>query len=188
MENTQEHTPTYYPISNCPMSGLARKVTKNLQKLEDIGQVIQELKVHCFNAQGEVIKTRSIGEFTHKAVAHNGIYVNPFSMGAEAGKKWTPEQTAAYDAALKNIADHAAAVKYRNDQIALHAIWENTDPQVRGNEPFVPADPGPAPAEPALKPLGQFDFFMALSKMPIKMHDFEMDSIADLDARGVFNG
>jgi hypothetical protein len=174
-------------ISNCPQSGLARKVTKDLQKLESAKQVILECRVFYFNAQGKKINTRGIHEYVHKLTAHNGIYVNPFSVGADAGKKWTLEQTAAYDAAMKAIADHAAAVTYRNNQIALHTAWENADPQVRGNEPVIPPDPGAAPAEPALKPMGQYDFFYALSKMKVNMEELELREIAEADAAGKFD-
>lgn len=172
-------------ISNCPKSGLARKVEKNLQKLETVKQVILECKVHCFNAQGEQIRTRSIIEFTHKLTAHNGIYVNPFTV-ANPGKKWTKEESDIYDAQIKLIADYPAKKAAYDKYVLALADWEKGGSV--GSGPVAVANPGAnPPAQPAVIPMGQYDFFFALSKTKVNMDELELKEIAEADAAGKFN-
>lgn len=103
-------------ISNCPDTGLKRKITaKDFYKFESVQQVILRCHISHYNQQDEKVENARVKSYYKDLVASD------LWCDATTGALWTPEQVAEYKAALQAIED-----------------WNNsTDPE-KGPQPPAP--------------------------------------------------
>jgi hypothetical protein len=104
-------------ISNCPDSGLARKVIKkDLYILESARQVVLKCHVGYFDENGELIKRKGIQNYTVDLVASDSP-VNP-----NTGQVLTPQQLANPDLGFTPITEFEFFAALKSSPVKVNDV------------------------------------------------------------------
>lgn len=188
-------------ISNCPITGLRRRIyKKNFQWLEDPKQIriecfIRHFKVIGLDGEGkeilEPVENARIKSYMKPLVASDSL-VDP----TDNGRVLTDQEIADYYQRLKDIENYPARVaqyqvELANYPIALEAY--NNLPETDPNAPFQPQPPvlpvePVEPEAPTFTPVQEYDFYVyVFGARVIILPNVILGIIAVRDSEGKFD-
>lgn len=165
-------------ISDCPKSGLERRIIKRPLRLGDT-DITLECMIGYFNkVTGEHIETMGIKDHLIPMAATQKTYIDPKNPLVP----WSPEKIQEYKDLMVAIAFHPTAVK--NYEAAL-VEWEKLDERIKRDT--VKPTPPVEPASPAITPITEFEFLNSKLKEEVVIEDEVLKYIHAKDMVGFFN-
>jgi hypothetical protein len=163
-------------ISNCPDTGLKRKVTsRDFLLFENARQIILDCHISHYkvvNGVDVLVNNARTKNYSRKLVASNSW------VDANTGRVWTDLEVSTYKQTLKDIEEYPAKVIKFNADLA---IW------IAGGEV------GPAPISPILPatpvaPKEEYDFFtLVIGSQPVMFFQLLDSIIVSRDLQGKFD-
>lgn len=171
-------------ISNCPTTGLTRKITSyDFLWFQELEQIIVDCKISYYNISGSIVSslTNNPNSGRKKLIASDTL-VDPTNNGSFLTEEQI-QHNKTYNQQVTNYSSSYALYE------TAHVQWLLLDPEEwQGPGPFPSEPQPPTPVAPLIPSMKEYDFYvLVIGANPINLPLMIQSIISVRDSQGKFN-